>query len=590
MKLLKFKVGDIPKEKQFRSLYSGFEVDFHSLDNNGYKIMKSFNPFCFTGLNGNGKSNVLEALAIIFFHMECCVAKFKPTSFAQYFRENECTLDAFYLEYLIWRKGESDCRYETLYKVIIQKKVGSVPKLFHQSYPFSDKESLIEESLLTPKLKIGQEPVPAPAKIYLPDIVVGYSSGENEILSIPFRKSRLINFDKYHQDSINESPFEEPENSLIYIDSTMSQSVLLAALIFEDDSTLKLLREELGIVDLLSFRININNHYFEDYKNKKKSHVLEHCNEFIDKLKKCATCWQEFGMKDDFELFSSPQLILDFFIDENTKKAFKYHFKTAFNLFRFLQMLYELNSLNVSEHLKEDIYKSRGVYTDEKLSQGASSENVFFFQDFLILKRIKDLNSIKPLFLKEFSDGEHQFLHVMGICLILKDRRSLILLDEPETHFNSHWRSKFIQILSNSINAGEEKSSKKINPHLLKDFLLTTHSPFIISDCLPNNVVVFQRNNEKLKVIVKKASELEINTYGSSIDYILKNLFNTKLVSNKSLEELKKIIKNGSISDLRNAIEYFGESSVKQFLFKRLYELQSEEVNDDNNKSSKVEK
>ena len=52
MKLLKLEIGDLPKEKQFRSLHAGFKVEFHSLDTKGINAMHSFSPFCFAGLNG----------------------------------------------------------------------------------------------------------------------------------------------------------------------------------------------------------------------------------------------------------------------------------------------------------------------------------------------------------------------------------------------------------------------------------------------------------------------------------------------------------------------------------------------------------
>jgi AAA15 family ATPase/GTPase len=89
-------------------------------------------------LNGSGKSNVLEALAAIFFHMECCVAKYKPDSFATQFRPHICSPDAFTLEYLIWRKGEKDFTKENFYKVTIQKEFGKPPRLFRQLNPFSE--------------------------------------------------------------------------------------------------------------------------------------------------------------------------------------------------------------------------------------------------------------------------------------------------------------------------------------------------------------------------------------------------------------------------------------------------------------------
>jgi restriction system-associated AAA family ATPase len=317
MKLLKLEIGDLQKEKQFRSLHAGFKVEFHSLDDKGIKAMDSFSPFCFAGLNGSGKSNVLEALAAIYYHLECCVAIFTPESFKKHFRPNECNPDAFTLEYLIGRPNNSEYVIPNLFKIIIIKELGKAPKLFRQAFPFSENEMLIEESLEPPKKKGNQEP--APAKIYLPDIIAGYSSGENEILSLPFRKSRLLNFDKYREDSQESRPFVEPENSLIYIDAEMSQTVLLACLLYEDEEALKPLKKELGIIGLKSFRMNLNNHELHKNKDSKNTiAALNHCKDSIEKLKKCATSWQQFDLNILYtDGTSASNLILDFFVDDN---------------------------------------------------------------------------------------------------------------------------------------------------------------------------------------------------------------------------------------------------------------------------------
>jgi len=593
MKLLKLEIGDLPKEKQFRSLHSGFKVEFHKLysdeelndlDDKGIKAMEVFSPFCFAGLNGSGKSNVLEALAAIFYHLECCVAKFKPSTFEKHFRTNECNPDAFILEYLIGQHNNNPYTLAYFDKIIIRKEEGKAPKMFRQAFPFTKNENETPVSLI-PKKDL-RDPKPAEGKDFLPDIIVGYSSGENEILSLPFRKSRLINFDKYREDYIEGYQFEEPENGLIYIDSEMSQAVLLACLLFEEEETLKPLREELGIVGLRSFRMNLNiQSLVVDYKENSKIRVpiLQHINEILEGLKKCASTWQEFDHESEHpedHLYSV--LILDFFVDEHTKAVFKEYFATSFELFRFFQVLYELNSNVISESIKEEVYKSRGFYTDGKIPEGSPDENVFYFLDYLILKEIEGEIEPRPLLLREFSDGEHQFLHTMGICLMLKERRSLLLFDEPETHFNPSWRAKFIKILDDSIQAGSNRDFKngRFNVHLLKDILLTSHSPFIISDCMPDNVLFFKRDCETKLLEVKKASELGIKTYGSSVDYILKNFFKTNLISNKSFKDLKDIIDNGTIHELRKAVEDFGESSGKQFLFKKIYEKM--ENKDDN--------
>lgn len=582
MKLLKLEIGDLTKEKQFRSLHSGFKVEFHSLDNKGIKAMEAFSPFCFDGLNGSGKSNVLEALAAIFYHLECCVAKFKPKTFEKYFRPDECNPDAFTLEYLIGQHNTKPYALAYFDKITISKKIGEAPIMTRQSFPFSEKEELIPVSL-EPRFDTTF-PQSAEGKSYLPDILVGYSSGENEILSLPFRKSRLINFDKYKEDCNKGYKYEEPENSLIYIDAQMSQAVLLACLLYEDEETLKPLRKELGIVGLRSFRMNLN---AMGLKLSKEGYItsvpiLDHISEEIEILKKCSTTWHqsEILLKDEF---GGPFFILtfDFFVDANTKKIFKQYFTTSFDLFRFFQVLYELNSNVISESIKEEVYKSKGFYTDGKLPEGSPDENVFYFLDYLILKEIEGEKKPKPLLLREFSDGEHQFLHTMGICLMLKDRKSILLLDEPETHFNPSWRAKFIKILDDSIKAGNNKeyANGSFNVHLLKDILLTSHSPFIISDCMPNNVIIFDRNKETEKIQARKASELDFNTYGSSIEIILDELFNyNQSIGDYSNEILKSIDFEAirtkeDVTNTKRLFRHLGDSIEKDIVLSRLNQI-----------------
>jgi predicted ATPase len=68
--------------------------------------------------------------------------------------------------------------------------------------------------------------------------------------------------------------------------------------------------------------------------------------------------------------------------------------------------------------------------------------------------------------LKSFSDGEHQMLHTLGLCLLFKNTNSLFLLDEPETHFNPDWRANFITRLYQSLDGSGEN-----------EVLVTTHTP-----------------------------------------------------------------------------------------------------------------
>ena len=288
-------------------------------------------------------------------------------------------------------------------------------------------------------------------------------------------------------------------------------------------------------------------------------------------MKACATSW--------FLDYKTNTLWLDFFVNEATKAAFMKHFnRNSFECFQFFRLLYELNNHFVDEELKAEVYRSKGVYTDGKLPVGSPKQDFFHFLDFYITKELKT-GEVKDLLLRSFSDGEHQFIHTMGICLLLKDRRAILLLDEPETHFNPSWRAKFVKILNDSISAGKPKDlpNGDFNIHLLKDVLLTSHSPFIISDCLPDNVLLFEKDEEG-NTTAKKVSELEnsFNTYGTSIELITDKLFNYRQsIGDLANSEFEKI--DYSNLDSQEKVEFekqklrkLGESIEKDMVLARL--------------------
>jgi len=161
---------------------------------------------------------------------------------------------------------------------------------------------------------------------------------------------------------------------------------------------------------------------------------------------------------------------------------------------------------------------------------------------------------------------------------MMKERRSLLLLDEPETHFNPSWRAKFIKILNDSITAGNLKGlpNGDFNVHLLKDVIITSHSPFIISDCMPDNVIFFKRNKDTLKVEAESAKEMDFNTYGTSVEVILDELFDyNQSIGDWSKQELlniafEKIKTEKDISEVKSKLRILGPSIEKDLVLTKL--------------------
>jgi restriction system-associated AAA family ATPase len=554
MKLLKLEINS-----DYGSLKKGFKLSFRDELSRFFepkalsKEWNDFHPFCFAGLNGSGKSNVLEALANIFYHIECCANVNQPQVFLDSFDEKDCKPNAFLLQYYILKEKGAKSTIENFTLVTIQKKVGKLPEMHHQPYPFNGEK--VKVSVVAQK----NGKIQAEAKKYLPDLVIGYSSGENEILSIPFLKTRLVHFDEYLE-ALNENlKYNEPESSLIYIDYEMSQAVLLSNYMFQEDSVLEPLETELGIKSIKRFRMNVNKH------SEGKNNIIDRYSETLAKFKKCSTSYYE----------NDTNLTIDFWVNLETKKAFEINFKDGiFELFRAFQILYTLNYRTVDGVIKSDVYQSKGYYTDGKVPRPAPEETVFHFLDYYIEKENIVTKEISHLLMKNLSDGEQQFLHTLGICLMLKNKSAILLLDEPETHFNPDWRSKFIRTLQKSLEASKTKN-------IMKDVLITSHSPFIISDCFPDKVIVFKKGEDP-----KNAQKMKFRTYGTSTDLIMENLFKKNYtIGDKSREEIEKILKEienketllpKEVSKYKKRVSHLGDSMEKILLFAKLNELELE--------------
>lgn len=564
MKLLSLQINS-----KFRNLDEGFKIQFHQQEK--FDEMLDFNPFCLVGLNGCGKSNILEALAQIFYHVELCVGKHLPMELKSRttFNPRQCAVNAFTLRYLTLGSNSASVTPQQTILVTIYKEAKFSPVM------------TVESNGSAPMMKFDMGSIQISQstliKSFLPQYVVAYSSGENETLSIPFIKSRFIHLFEFQENIVNDVvDYSSPENSLIYVDANMSQAILLCCFLFEEDTTLASLKnlEFTGIEKIKRFRMhlreqkfNIDNQYkysyFQLFKRKKTTKDL------FEVLKDISTLsW--YDENDESYYF-------DFWINDATKQAFRYYFHTAMECFQVFRLLYELNNYAVNSDKQKEIFSSKGVYTDGKFGMLGADDDVFHFLDFYLEKNTNQNDAChKELLLKEFSDGEHQFIHTMAICLLLKDSNSLILLDEPETHFNPSWRSQFVttvnETLHNACSSLGLHDEQYVN--FMKDILITTHSPFIISDCRADNVIVVTKENGHAKA--EKASDMGIKTYGASTSFIQAKIFDsTDTIGGKAYQEMKAI---GEQTDktkqqkLNEVNSKFGESLEKLMILSEINE------------------
>lgn len=72
--------------------------------------------------------------------------------------------------------------------------------------------------------------------------------------------------------------------------------------------------------------------------------------------------------------------------------------------------------------------------------------------DLKIQVRIKSAgNKEVPITFYELSEGEQQLLMVLGLMRFTQSKQSLVLLDEPDTHLNPHWSAQYLADLRNVV-------------------------------------------------------------------------------------------------------------------------------------------
>ncbi len=572
MKLLRLKIND---DQGFRSLQSGFEV--HFLREWDYDKAYEFNPYVLAGPNGSGKSNILEALAAIFYHLECIYLNYWPASFEYDEDENPQGFQA--------KIGFPDA-YELEYFIVIPDNLNDKNPVEYAHFDFAH-ISISKEADCPPLItwinrdlyNDGKKELDrSEVKAVLPANVIAYSSGENEILSLPFFKMRFIHFDEY-MDRLTESLDygEMPEGRLTFLDNAFSQAIILSNFLLQPKEVLRPFTEELGLVGIWSFRIIIRKTIDFDerqYPDFPRKHLEERENDdrssrfvlnltrlieaddepsvpkIINKLKNCSTT-QYFDTDTD-------TLYLDYWVNDATRRAFALYFGSPQDLFKAFQILLTLNLYTVNTKLKQELYHSSSLYVNETVPVLASDQQIMCFEDFLFKKS----HDGKTVYGRSLSDGEHQFVYSLGLCLLFKDGNNLFLLDEPETHFNPDWRAKFISRLRDCFKHSEAGTT-------MREILVTTHSPFLISDSRPENVILFEKEQESGTIQV---SQPDFNTFGASIGKITAAAFaQAETVGDyakQKIHELDKRLEQGDDEEaiIADANRQLGDS-VEKVLF-----------------------
>jgi predicted ATP-dependent endonuclease of OLD family len=151
--------------------------------------------------------------------------------------------------------------------------------------------------------------------------------------------------------------------------------------------------------------------------------------------------------------------------------------------------------------------------------------------------------------IENLSDGELAYLGFFAslfeqISLLTPSKEDyIILLDEPETRMHPELTRNFINELIFFL--GDLRGSKK-----KFQVIISTHSPFILSDIQSNNIIYLEKDNTGFGTPMKR----NINTFGANIHTLLKDGFFMSSTmgefATRMIKDIISIINDSNIKDV----------------------------------------
>jgi ABC-type transport system involved in cytochrome c biogenesis ATPase subunit len=173
-------------------------------------------------------------------------------------------------------------------------------------------------------------------------------------------------------------------------------------------------------------------------------------------------------------------------------------------------------------HSQERAISAMDVYRNlRELHRGGILHDVAL----LIRKRITpDL-----ILFENLSDGERFFLGRMALFHLLRgETNALVILDEPETHFNDLWKREIVNIIDERL---------RDNP---SEVIISTHSSIALSDVFDSEITLLKKAPNDGTV---EAVRTPIRTFGASPSEIMIYIFDApETVGKRATEFLDMIL------------------------------------------------
>jgi predicted ATPase len=397
------------------------------------------------GWNGTGKSNVLEALAIIFRDL---IAKKRTPEFAF---QLSYRMGAGEEAYHIHIDADPDREKDAFLIRIADVQQVKQNNIIHRLLDFgddADKSSQGDPVKLTAFLNADTK--------YLPRYLFSYYSGESQRMHEVFRPYLEIYDSKLRNG-------EDPGlKRLFYALPVHSQFVLLAFLIQQSADVRELLEKDMGIdpdEGVESVLFVLKQPGWSKKRGKKKVDT-----DGDDRF------WGSKGVVQTF-LDRLQSIALAPIRIKRDKQVTLWNKETTEFQYLFVKDLDALRRLVGNQSPAKFFRDLESTYVSELIEE--------------VRIRVRLKKNDGSVTFRELSEGEQQLLTVLGLLRFTAEDESLFLLDEPDTHLNPRWCVDYISYLKQFIANGIQQEETS---HIL----LTTHNPLAIAELDREQVQILQ--------------------------------------------------------------------------------------------------
>ena len=282
-----------------------------------------------------------------------------------------------------------------------------------------------------------------------PDLIFGYYSGGSRRLEKIFdsHQQRYYNAIKRNDDA-DDCRRASTERRLFYCRPIHGVFALLSFFAFPDVAVAELLRKKLGITGFHSALSHFKEPWFATGSRGSK---LADAVDLWGAMGPAGTCAR--AIRD--AAFYPLTLLGNAIDDYRDKQEMEAQFAC------FLRNEQALRDLKINYANDQEMFAALEAADISDL-----------FRDFYVwIKRTN--NATGDVSFSDLSDGERQLLMVLGLIRASRGKRSLFLLDEPDTHLNPVWQHSYLDLIREWTGMAGDADKCQI--------LITSHSPLTIA-------------------------------------------------------------------------------------------------------------